>query len=64
MPQLPGEINFKPYVEEVRRPRQLEFTGQSIREETAAQRASEIYRGLPSNLQLSADELIDIRKVP
>ena len=40
-----------------------EFTGQRIREETATQRASEIYRGLPSNLQLSADELIAIRKV-
>ena len=49
---------------EVRRSRQLEFTGQSIREETAAQRASEISEGLLSNLQLSADELIDIRKVP
>lgn len=64
LPQLPGEINFRPCAEEVRRPRQLEFTGQSIREETAAQRASEIYGGLLSNLQLSADELIDIRKVP
>ena len=41
-----------------------EFTGQRIREETAAQRALEIYKGLPSNLQLSADELIAIRKVP
>ena len=64
LPQLPGEINLKPCVEEVRRSRQLEFTGQSIREETAAQRASEISEGLLSNLQLSADELIDIRKVP